>query len=58
MPPLDLYIEYKIYSASNKGSIYRLRILFIYRAVKTKTFTKLIRRYIGEVIIEVIKGPF
>ena len=58
MPPLDLYIEYKIYNINSEGSIYRLGILSIYKAVKTKMFAELIGRYIGEVIVEVIRGPF
>ena len=58
MPPLDLYIEYKIYNISSGGSIYRSGILSIYRAIKIKIFTKLIGRCAGEVIVEVIKEPF
>ena len=58
MPLLDLYIEYKIYSASSEGFIYKLRILSIYRAIKTKIFTKLIERCTGEAIIEIIKRLF
>ena len=58
MLPSNLYIEYKIHSASSGGFIYKLRILSIYKAIKTKTFTELIKRYIEEVIVEVIKGSF
>ena len=58
MPPLDLYIEYKIYSASSGGSVYRLGILSIYRAIKTKIFTKFIRRCTGEAIIKIIRELF